>query len=89
VNVEQPAQQEQQELAQTLALFSQHMEAFLTPLVTTLQSNKHVDIEMIEAIKALNLNTGKSVKSSETHIQKISRELLQDRENNADGTVID
>ena len=89
VNVEQPAQQEQQELAQTLALFSQHMEAFLTPLVTTLQSNKHVDIEMIEAIKGLSLNTVKSVKSSETHIQKISRELLQDRENNADGTVVD
>jgi hypothetical protein len=44
---------------------------------------------MIEAIKALNLNTGKSVKSSETHIQKISRELLQDRENNADETVVD
>lgn len=65
------------------------MEEFLTPLVTALQSNKHVDIEMIEAIKSLSLNTGKSAKSSETHIQKISRELLQDRESNADGTVVD
>jgi len=86
VNVEQP---EQDDLAQTLALFSQHMEAFITPLVNTLQSNKSVDLEMIETLKTLNLTTENSVKSSETHIQKISRELATGKQNSIDEVAVD
>ncbi len=86
VNVEKP---DNSELEQTLSLFTQNMEAFLTPLVTTLQSNKNVDLEMIDTLKTLNFTTERSVKSSETHIQKISRELLKDKNNSSDENVID
>ncbi|MFB0980558.1 MAG: DNA repair ATPase [Alteromonadaceae bacterium] len=81
VNVEKP---DNSQLEQTLSLFSQNMESFLTPLVTALQSNKNVDLEMIHTLQALNLTTEKSVKSSETHIQKISRELASGKKNSID-----
>lgn len=86
VNVEKP---DNTELEQTLSQFSQNMESFLTPLVTALQSNKSVDLEMIDTLKTLNFTTEKSVKSSETHIQKISRELAKDRESSSDEVVLD
>jgi len=86
VNVEKP---DNSELEQTLSLFTQNMEAFFTPLVTTLQSNKNVDLEMIDTLKTLNFTTEKSVRSSETHIQKISRELVKDRGNNIDKAIVD
>jgi len=86
VNVEKP---DNSELAQTLSLFSQSMESFLTPLVTALQSNKNVDIEMIDTLRTLNLTTEKSVKSSETHIQKISRELASGKKNSIDEVLVD
>ncbi|KGJ91460.1 DNA repair ATPase [Colwellia psychrerythraea] len=86
VNVEKP---DNSDLQQTLSLFSQNMESFLTPLVSALQSNKNVDLEMIDTLKTLNFTTEKSVKSSETHIQKISRELTKNRENNSDEVVLD
>jgi MoxR-like ATPase len=86
VNVEKP---DNSELEQTLSLFSQNMESFLTPLVTALQSNKNVDLEMIHTLQALNLTTEKSVKSSETHIQKISRELASGKQNSIDEVSVD
>ena len=86
VNVEKP---DNSELEKTLSLFSQSMESFLTPLVTALQSNKNVDIEMIDTLKTLNLTTEKSVKSSETHIQKISRELASGKKNSIDEVLVD
>jgi len=86
VNVEKP---DNSELKQTLSLFSQSMESFLTPLVTALQSNKNVDIEMIDTLRTLNLTTEKSVKSSETHIQKISRELASGKKNSIDEVLVD
>jgi hypothetical protein len=86
VNVEKP---DNSELEQTLSLFSQSMESFLTPLVSALQSNKNVDIEMIDTLKTLNLTTEKSVKSSETHIQKISRELASGKKNSIDEVLVD
>ena len=86
VNVEKP---DNSELEQTLSLFSQNMESFLTPLVTALQSNKNVDLEMIDTLKTLNLTTENSVKSSETHIQKISRELASGKQNSIDEVSVD
>jgi hypothetical protein len=86
VNVEKS---DNSDLEQTLSLFSQNMESFLTPLVSALQSNKNVDLEIIDTLKSLNFTTEKSVKSSETHIQKISRELTKNRENNSDEVVLD
>jgi len=86
VNVEKP---DNSELAQTLSLFSQSMESFLTPLVTALQSNKNVDIEIIDTLRTLNLTTENSVKSSETHIQKISRELASGKKNSIDEVLVD
>ncbi len=52
VNIDKP---DDAELSQTLANFSQQMESFLTPLVSALQSNKHVDVELIDTLKTLNL----------------------------------
>jgi len=89
VNVEKP---DSSELGETLTQFSQHMEAFLTPLVSVLNSNKAVDVELIDTLKTLNLNRvniEESVQSSETHIQKISRELSQDKENNSEFSISD
>jgi hypothetical protein len=86
VNVEKP---DNSELEQTLSLFSQSMESFLTPLVKALQSNKNVDMEIIDTLKTLNLTTEKSVKSSETHIQKISRELASGKKNSIDEVLVD
>ena len=90
VNVEKP---DNSDLEQTLSLFAQNMESFLTPLVSALQSNKNVDIELIDTLKTMNFTTGStaksSIKSSETHIQKISRELAKDRENNSDEVILD
>jgi hypothetical protein len=77
VNIEKP---DDSALAETLALFSENMASFLTPLVNALQSNKNVDLAMIDTLKTLNLTTEKSVKSSETHIQKISRELASEKQ---------
>jgi len=57
-----------------------NMESFLTPLVTALQSNNSVELEMIDTLKTLNFTTVSSVqipesgldnsseKRSETHI---------------------
>ncbi len=86
VNVEKP---DNSELEQTLSLFTQNMESFLTPLIKALQSNKDVDLEMIDTLKTLNFTTEKSAKNSETHIQKISRELAEDRKNTSDEVVLD
>jgi ABC-type Zn2+ transport system substrate-binding protein/surface adhesin len=77
VNIEKP---DDSALAETLALFSENMASFLTPLVNALQSNKNVDLAMIDTLKTLHLTTEKSVKSSETHIQKISRELASGKQ---------
>jgi MoxR-like ATPase len=62
VNVEKP---DNSELKQTLLLFSENMQSFLTPLVSVLQSNKDVDQEMIETLKKLNVPTKKSSKTFE------------------------
>ena len=86
VNVEKP---DNSELEQTLSLFTQNMESFLTPLVTALQSNKNVDLELIDTLKTLNFTTEIPVKSAETHAQKISRELSKDRESSSDEIVIE
>ncbi len=86
VNVEKP---DNSDLEQTLSLFSQNMESFLTPLVTTLQSNKSVDLEMIDTLKTLNFTTDELGQSSESHIMKISRELAKDRESSSDEVVLD
>lgn len=79
VNVEKPENTENTELEKTLSLFSQSLESFLTPLVTTLQSRKDVDLAMIDTLKTLNVSSQNRSNNSESHIQKISRELSKDK----------
>jgi len=86
VNVAKP---DNTELANTLTTFSQHLESFLTPLVTTLQSHKSVDLQMIETLQTLNLDSHKAKTSTETAIQKISRELSKGRQNSSDEISIE
>lgn len=86
VNVEQP---NNDALADTLAVFSQHMEDFLTPLVTKLQGDKNIDLAILESLNKASVVTESSSHSSETHAQKISRELSQNRENHSDNQPSD
>ncbi|WDD99050.1 DNA repair ATPase [Thalassomonas actiniarum] len=77
------------ELEKTLAIFSEKMEAFLTPLVTTLQNNQALDSALVETLKTLEVKPGQPVRSATSEIQKISRELVQDRENSSDELIQD
>ena len=86
VNVEKP---DNAELEDTLTVFSHRLERFLTPLVTTLQSHKSVDIQMIETLRALNLESQDNKQSTETAIQKISRELSSNRSHSSDEIIAD
>ena len=89
VNVEQA---DNSELQQTLTTFSQQMESFLSPLVETLQSHKHVDLEMIDTLKTLNFDSKVPVSSrerAETHAQKISRELTEGKPTNSDEITVE
>ncbi|NQY64036.1 MAG: DNA repair ATPase [Alteromonadaceae bacterium] len=76
VNVEKP---ENTELEQTLSLFTQKLESFLTPLVNTLHSRKDVDLAMIDTLKTLKISSTETSQNSGSQIQKISRELSKDR----------
>ncbi|XPF95907.1 DNA repair ATPase [Colwellia sp. RE-S-Sl-9] len=77
VNVEKP---DNAELTQTLSLFTQHMESFITPLLSVLNSNKNVDLEIIETLKTLNFMT----------VQKVTKELATSREShNTGGAIFD
>jgi MoxR-like ATPase len=80
VNIDKP---DGAALEQTLSLFSEKMESFLTPLVSALQKNQHVDLAMLDTLKNLNLVSGQSNESSESAIQKISRELAMERDHGA------
>jgi hypothetical protein len=86
VNVEKPLHSE---LEQTLSIFTKSMESFITPLGVALRSNMAFEREMIDTLKDLNINNDLPVKSKETHIQKISRELVADKEKNSDGVIIE
>jgi hypothetical protein len=77
VNVEKP---DNSVLEQSMALFSQNLESFLSPLVTVLQGNKSVVNSLVNTLQNIDLKTGRAVESSETPIQKISRELTTDKE---------
>lgn len=81
-------------LTETLAMFSQQMESFLTPVVSALNSNKMLDEQLINTLQGLNFVTPNSVhdkvkESSETHMQKISRELVSDKDNESDQVLLD
>ncbi|MCJ8319743.1 MAG: DNA repair ATPase [Colwellia sp.] len=76
VNVAHP---DKAELEDTLTVFAHHLERFITPLVTTLQSNKSVDLQMIETLKTLNVESKESKTSTQTAIQKIGRELSNNK----------
>jgi len=101
VNIEQPDSAEPvvsnvehnaEELNSTLSLFAQNLESFLTPLIETLQSNKALDTQMLATLKSLDFTAGQRAGHtrpkvrSETHVQKISRELTDSKKNNADET---
>ena len=69
----------------TLATFTQNLESFILPLIETLQSNKTLDAQMLETLQGLNLaavqqsNQPRTKGRSETHVQKISRELTDSK----------
>jgi len=101
VNIEQPDIAEPvlsnvgnnaEELNSTLSLFAQNLESFLTPLIETLQSNKALDTQMLATLKSLDFTSDQRANHtrpkvrSETHVQKISRELTDSKKNNADET---
>jgi len=86
VNVEKP---DNSALEQTLSLFSENFESFLAPLVTVLQSNKSVVLSLVNTLNNINIKSDNTVSSSETEIQKISREISQNRKNNADELIVE
>ena len=49
VNVDKP---DNAELERTLSLFTQNMESFITPLVSALQTNKEVDLGVVDTLKS-------------------------------------
>lgn len=51
-------------LEKTLSVFSENMESFLTPLIRVLNSNKNVDLEIVDTLKKLNNKPEKQVKHS-------------------------
>lgn len=69
----------------TLATFAQNIESFILPLIETLQSNKALDAQMLETLQGLNLAAVQQPQQprtkgrSETHVQKISRELIDSK----------
>lgn len=89
LNSQKPESNNSAELEQTLTIFSEKMEAFLTPLVTTLKSNQALDNAMVETLKTLEIKPGQPTRSATSEIQKISRELVQDRESSSDELIQD
>ncbi|QBG36444.1 AAA family ATPase [Litorilituus sediminis] len=75
------------DMEQTLALFSKSLESLLTPLISLLVSTKNADMEIIDTLKNLNVNSDNSSQSSESHIMKVSRELARERKNNSDELI--
>jgi len=51
-------------LEKTLAVFSENIESFLTPLIRVLNSNKNVDLEIVETLKKLNVKPVENTESS-------------------------
>ncbi|WP_448547027.1 DNA repair ATPase [Thalassotalea fusca] len=90
VNVEQS---DNEHLTSLLTEFSSNLEAFLVPLVDTLRSNKQLDETLISQLSTLSIGEKSigetSAKSNgETHVQKISRELSQDKESSSDAVIV-
>jgi len=82
------------DLTDTLTAFSQQMASFLTPVVSALNSNKLMDEQLIATLKELSINapnteSAQAKKSHETHMQKISRELMNDKDNESDQVLLD
>jgi biotin-(acetyl-CoA carboxylase) ligase len=61
----------------TLSSFADSLSNVFTPLVETLESKKHADIALAQALNKVNIEQPNSTKTSETPIQKISRELSE------------
>lgn len=62
VNVEKP---DHTALEQTIAAFSEHVESFLAPLVTVLQSNKSVVLSLVNTLQNMDIKPSKLEVNSE------------------------
>jgi len=72
-----------------MSSFSQNLESFLTPLITVLQSNKSVVNSLVNTLQNIELKPDKKSSSSETEIQRISRELTKNKENSSGELAVD
>jgi MoxR-like ATPase len=83
VNVEKP---DNSELKQTLSLFSENFESFLTPLVTVLSSNKSVVGALVNTLQNMDVPKNAII---EKRLQKSRSEFVTNASNNSNEVISD